>query len=49
MGMLKEIDEALKKRPYRMPRHLWLLEAIHEKLAGLRQPSAGNFNADRER
>jgi hypothetical protein len=49
MGMLKEVDEALKKRPYRMPRHLWLLEAIHEKLAGLRQPSAGNFNADRER
>jgi len=36
-GMLKEIDDALKKRPYRMPRHLWLLEAIHEKLARLRQ------------
>jgi len=35
MGMLKEIDEALKKRPYRIPRHLWLLEAVHEKLARL--------------
>jgi hypothetical protein len=50
IGMLKEIDAALKERPYRMPRHLWLLEAIHEKLAGLnrRQDSAG-VNAHRER
>jgi hypothetical protein len=50
IGMLKEIDEALKKRPYRMPRHLWLLEAIHEKLADLRRPfPTGNANGDKER
>ena len=36
--MLKEIDKAVKGRPYKMPRHLWLLEAIHEKLTRLRQP-----------
>ncbi|HUA83539.1 MAG TPA: hypothetical protein VMB85_06735 [Bryobacteraceae bacterium] len=48
IGMLKEIDEALKKRPYRMPRHLWLLEAIHEKLAALKNPRAGS-TADKER
>lgn len=35
--MLKEIDEAVQVRPYKMPRHLWLLEAIHEKLTRLRQ------------
>jgi len=35
--MLKEIDRAVKARPYRMPRHTWLLEAIHEKLTRLRQ------------
>jgi hypothetical protein len=35
--MLKEIDEALRRRPYRIPRHMWLLEAIHEKLARLRE------------
>ncbi|HTS78264.1 MAG TPA: hypothetical protein VMG40_18785 [Bryobacteraceae bacterium] len=37
VGMLSEIDEALKRRPYRIPRHMWLLEAIHEKLARLRE------------
>jgi hypothetical protein len=31
-SMLKEIDKAVKTRPYRMPRHMWLLEAVHEKL-----------------
>jgi len=36
--MLDEIDGALKSRPYRIPRHMWLLEAIHEKLARLRDP-----------
>lgn len=35
--MLKEIDEAVKVRPYKMPRHMWLLEAIHEKLTRLRE------------
>jgi len=35
-SMLKEIDKAVKTRPYRMPRHMWLLEAIHEKLMRLR-------------
>lgn len=50
IGMLKEIDEAVKNRPYRMPRHLWLLEAIHEKLSGLRRaPSNGASSADKER
>ena len=38
VSMLKEIDRAVKGRPYRMPRHMWLLEAIHEKLTRLRQP-----------
>ncbi len=38
--MLKEIDEAVRVRPYKMPRHLWLLEAIHEKLIRLRQGEA---------
>jgi hypothetical protein len=37
IGMLKEIDDALQGRPYRIPRHLWLLEAIHEKLASARR------------
>ena len=36
--MLKEIDKAVRGRPYRMPRHMWLLEAVHEKLTRLRQP-----------
>jgi hypothetical protein len=38
--MLKEIDDAVRNRPYKMPRHLWLLEAIHEKLGRLREPSS---------
>jgi hypothetical protein len=38
--MLNEIDEAVRNRPYKMPRHLWLLEAIHEKLGRLREPSS---------
>jgi hypothetical protein len=37
VSMLKEIDKAVKGRPYRMPRHMWLLEAVHEKLTRLRQ------------
>ncbi len=32
-GMLKDIDRAVKQRPYKMPRHMWLLEALHEKLS----------------
>ncbi len=35
--MLKEIDKAVKVRPYKMPRHMWLLEAVHEKLMRLRE------------
>jgi hypothetical protein len=35
--MLKDIDDAVRNRPYKMPRHLWLLEAIHEKLGRLRE------------
>jgi hypothetical protein len=37
-GMLDEVDAALKHRPYKMPRHMWLLEAIHEKLMRARAP-----------
>ncbi len=43
VGMLSEIDEALKRRPYRIPRHMWLLEAVHEKLARLRETSTPNI------
>jgi hypothetical protein len=39
-SMLKEIDKAVKTRPYRMPRHMWLLEAVHEKLMRLRPGDA---------
>ena len=31
--MLRGIDEAVKSRPVKIPRHTWLLEAIHEKLS----------------
>lgn len=31
--LIKRIDESLKKRVIPTPRHTWLLEAIHEKLA----------------
>jgi hypothetical protein len=41
--MLKEIDDAVQNRPYKMPRHLWLLEAIHEKLGRLREPTSGGI------
>jgi len=34
--MLKAIDKAVRARPYKIPRHSWLLEAVHEKLARLR-------------
>ncbi|MBZ5603169.1 MAG: hypothetical protein LAO79_12780 [Acidobacteriia bacterium] len=40
--MLKEVDDALKHRPYKMPRHMWLLEAIHEKLMRARQAASDN-------
>jgi hypothetical protein len=36
--MLKEVDKAVKARPYKMPRHMWLLEAIHEKLQRVGRP-----------
>lgn len=32
-GILGQIDEAVKARPVKMPRHTWILEAIVEKLA----------------
>ena len=32
-SMLKSIDESVKSRPVRIPRHTWLLEAVHEKLS----------------
>ena len=30
--MMDQLDAALKARPVRLPRHTWILEAIHEKL-----------------
>jgi hypothetical protein len=30
--MVGQLDAALKARPVRLPRHTWILEAIHEKL-----------------
>ena len=38
--LIKLIDAAVNARPIRMPRHTWLLEAIHEKLA--RESGPGN-------
>jgi hypothetical protein len=32
-SMLRSIDQAVKSRPVRIPRHTWLLEAVHEKLS----------------
>lgn len=32
-SMLRGIDTAVRNRPVRIPRHTWLLEAIHEKLS----------------
>ena len=32
-GILGRIDDAVKARPVKMPRHTWILEAIVEKLA----------------
>jgi hypothetical protein len=31
-AMLDQIEAVLKARPVRLPRHTWILEAIHEKL-----------------
>jgi hypothetical protein len=31
-AMLDQIEAALKVRPVKLPRHTWILEAIHEKL-----------------
>lgn len=31
--VLNRVDAAVKARPIRTPRHTWLLEAVHEKLA----------------
>lgn len=30
--MLAEVDQSVRTRPIRIPRHTWILEAIHEKL-----------------
>jgi hypothetical protein len=30
--LLDRIDAQVEQRPVKIPRHLWLLEAIHEKL-----------------
>jgi hypothetical protein len=39
-SMLKSIDQLVKSRPVRIPRHTWLLEAVHEKLSRENQPDA---------
>jgi hypothetical protein len=31
--MLDQIEAAIKRRPFKTPRHTWILEAIHEKLS----------------
>jgi len=31
-GLMERLDAVLKGRPVRIPRHTWILEAIHEKL-----------------
>ena len=31
-AMMERLDTALKGRPVKLPRHTWILEAIHEKL-----------------
>jgi hypothetical protein len=30
--ILARVDQSVKARPIRTPRHTWLLEAVHEKL-----------------
>lgn len=30
--LLERLEAAVKERPVRLPRHTWILEAIHEKL-----------------
>ena len=37
-SMLRSIDRLVKSRPVRIPRHTWLLEAVHEKLSRENQP-----------
>ena len=43
--MLEEIDKAVKSRPYKMPRHTWLLEAVHEKLSRIPNPRSAHRGA----
>jgi hypothetical protein len=31
-AILARVEQAVKARPIRTPRHTWLLEAVHEKL-----------------
>jgi hypothetical protein len=39
-SMLKSIDKAVRSRPVRIPRHTWLLEAVHEKLSRENHPDS---------
>ncbi len=32
-AMVDQIETILKRRPFKTPRHTWILEAIHEKLS----------------
>jgi hypothetical protein len=38
--MLEQVESVLKARPVRLPRHTWILEAIHEKLSRESGPPA---------
>lgn len=38
--MMDRLDTALRSRPVRLPRHTWILEAIHEKLSRDLSPQA---------
>lgn len=43
--MLDQVDAALKSRPIKLPRHTWILEAIHEKLSRESSSQPGKHTA----
>jgi hypothetical protein len=44
-SMLRSIDKSVKNRPVRIPRHTWLLEAVHEKLSREDQIDSGETSS----
>jgi hypothetical protein len=42
--IMEQLDATLKARPVRLPRHTWILEAIHEKLTRDRQHQSPTGN-----